>query len=108
MIFQEDVVKRGQRADIVIHDGNETVYILELKTGKGYPRKDGKSPYEQVKDYVEKYRKDKLYEKLLLNYPMAEKLKKIKKYEGFVVKGDKNTEKICRDENKNIIMIPEK
>ncbi len=107
LIFQEDVVKKGQRPDIVIHDGKGIVYILELKTSKGYPRKDGKNPHEQVQEYIEKYKLDEQYKKLLLNYPMVEKLNEIKEYRGFVVKGDKNTEKIYVDED-GIIRIPEK
>lgn len=107
LIFQEDVVNKGQRPDIVIHDGNGIIYILELKTSKGYSRKDGKSPHEQVQEYIEKYKFDEQYKELLLNYPMVEKLNKITEYRGFVVKGDKNTEKIYVDEDGDI-RIPEK
>lgn len=108
LIFQEDVVKKGQRPDIVIHDGNGIVYILELKTNKGYPRKDGKNPHEQVQEYIEKYKLDEQYKNLLLNYPMVEKLDKITEYRGVVVKGDKNTETIYKDEDTGEIRIPEK
>ncbi len=107
LILQENETKGGQKPDIVIHDGNGVVYFLELKTSKGYSREDGKSPEEQVKEYIKQYEGDKQYEMLLLNYPMIEKLNKIKEYKGFVVKGDKNTEKIYKDED-GIIRIPEK
>ena len=107
LILQEDDTKGGQKPDIVIHDGNGTVYFLELKTSKGYLREDGKTPYEQVQEYINTYGNDEQYKELLLNYPMVENLKKVEEYRGVVIKGDKNTDKIYKDED-GVIRIPEK
>ncbi len=107
LILQEDDTKGGQKPDIVIHDGNGTVYFLELKTSKGYLREDGKTPHEQVQEYIDTYGNDEQYKELLLNYPMVENLKEINECKGFVVKGDKNIKEIYYDKDEDIIRIPE-
>lgn len=103
LIFQERTTKGGQRPDIVAHDGDGTVFLLELKCSKGDSIEEARN---QVNEYVKIYQNDEAYKKLLLNYPMTRNLNNIEKYVGIVVVGEKGRMHIEKTGNK-VIKIPE-
>lgn len=103
LIFQENTPKDGKRPDIVAHDGEGNIFLLELKCSKGDSIENAKN---QVDEYVTIYQNDEAYRKLLLNYPMTRNLNKIVRYIGIVVVGEKEREHIEKVDD-NVIKIPE-
>lgn len=102
MILQENTTKGGNKPDVVAIDDNGRVLLFELKTSKN--KVD--DPKTQVEKYTETYEKNERYERLILNYPMT-KIDNINKYEGWIVRGNKDIEDIIKIQD-NYIEIPEK
>ena len=102
MILQENRTKEGKKPDVVAIGDNGKVFLFELKTSKN--KVD--DPKTQVEKYIETYENNEPYKNLILNYPMT-KIDRINKYEGWIVRGNKDIEDIIKIQD-NYIEIPEK
>jgi hypothetical protein len=94
IIWQEGTPNKGQRIDIVAHDGEGQVLFLELKAEsnmKGRPKSAYNRAYDQMLKYLKIYNShDEEFSEFIGHYPSIPPIEKVKSFKGFVVTGDCN------------------